>query len=152
MGEAAEVDKECWLRHSRVMGATHPETLKAMRSHAISLGKTGNNHEASEIFMQCWRLQEHFSGKDHPDTLNVMRAYSITLEKQGHLDVAAELAFHAWKYSLAKLGESHVETGRAMTELQKRIDSLSAPTSPAQSVTHAEQLKRRIDQLKHEHG
>ena len=53
-----------------VLGEEHPDTLKSMENHALTLKSQGQNDQAVSLMQNAVNLQTKVFGLDHPETVN----------------------------------------------------------------------------------
>ncbi|MFH9821419.1 tetratricopeptide repeat protein, partial [Streptomyces sp. NPDC017230] len=67
----------------RVLGADHPETLRARHSHAGWTGKAGDAAQARDLFAALVTDRARALGPDHPHTLGARREQASWTRQAG---------------------------------------------------------------------
>ena len=112
-GEYAAVERllgtmqaEC----ERILGAEHPDTLRARHYHARALYSTGRWRDAAKEFREVLALRGKVLGPEHRDTLRSRMALGITLDAAGQPTEGEAMHRETLELQKKALGPDHEDT------------------------------------------
>ncbi|WP_159400326.1 serine/threonine-protein kinase [Streptomyces sp. XY431] len=89
--EAAAVLAQVADGRARLLGAAHPDTLRARNNQAYNLGEAGQYREAARLLEQVAADRQRTLGPDHPHTLTSRHNHAYYLGEAGYREEAARL-------------------------------------------------------------
>jgi tetratricopeptide (TPR) repeat protein len=111
------LDVEALAGYRRLLGDSHPDTLKAMSNLAVTRRDLGDLDSARDLLDQTLAASRRLLGDDHPDTLKAMSNLAETRRYLGDLQGARQLLEQALSTSRRVLGDDHPETLLSMNSL-----------------------------------
>jgi tetratricopeptide (TPR) repeat protein len=75
----------------RLLGPSHPQTLRAMDDRAWNVSRQGHYTEAEKLLREAVAGRRRVLGPEHPDTLNSMSNLAWAVGRQGHYAEAEKL-------------------------------------------------------------
>ncbi|WP_395746577.1 tetratricopeptide repeat protein [Prosthecobacter sp.] len=121
-----------WLKllpeQTRLLGAEHPDTLKAQVELAENVEAQGWGAEAAQRLLSVLAVQQRVLGALHPDTLGTCSILAACLRAQNRPQEALPYARRALEGCQKVFGSGHLDTRLN----QQLVDSLTpgAPTPP----------------------
>ena len=115
--EAIALATQAQTTYSRLLGADHPDTLRAMSILATALHDNGNLDQAVSLYQETLALRKARLGPNHPDTLQSMAALAAGLRATGKLPEAVALFEETVRAMQAQLGPRHLDTLVTMSRL-----------------------------------
>ncbi|GAA4843367.1 FxSxx-COOH system tetratricopeptide repeat protein [Saccharopolyspora rosea] len=106
-GEALRLDEEVLAEQRRVLGTTHPRTLKTARGLAAGYRALGRFDDAVAEDRSTLRGLRDSLGDDHPDTLRAANNLARSLFLVGNLPAALEVQEENRERRLALFGPDH---------------------------------------------
>jgi tetratricopeptide (TPR) repeat protein len=91
----------------RVIGAEHPDTLRAVGNLAATYRKQGRKEEAEELQVMVLKARRRVLGEEHPDTLFAMAYLAYTKRALGQNKLALDLIAQSATASSRVLGYNH---------------------------------------------
>ncbi|KAJ7817648.1 acyl transferase/acyl hydrolase/lysophospholipase [Mycena leptocephala] len=104
-------------KQMQMLGADHPDTLKAMGNLAATYRQLGRYKEAEPLQSIVLEKRKRLLGTDHPRTLSAMANLAITYRKLGRYQDAELLESIALEKQKQVLGADHPRTLSAMANL-----------------------------------
>lgn len=125
-GSSTPFSKNPIVRQLSTRTPTHPETLAAMGSLAVTLQAQGKYAEAEAVQREVLAARREIFGdfSDHPLTLAAMSSLSVTLQAQGLYDEAENLQREVLTARTETLGESHPLTLASASSLAVTLQAL----------------------------
>nr|BEK63518.1 hypothetical protein KPHV_07450 [Kitasatospora purpeofusca] len=108
--EAATVLAQVADGRARLLGAAHPDTLRARNNQAYNLGEAGQYREAARLLEQVAADRHHALGPDHPHTLTSRHNHAYYLGEAGYREEAARLLALVAADRRRVLGPDHPHT------------------------------------------
>ncbi|KAJ7290549.1 hypothetical protein C8J57DRAFT_1445391 [Mycena rebaudengoi] len=119
LANAEELQVMVFEKRKQILGAEHPDTLRAMLSLAITYHNLGNLAEAEELKLMVLDKRKQILGPEHPDTVNAMSSLAATYRELGKLAEAEHLALTVFEKKASALGPGHEETKQAQENLSE---------------------------------
>ncbi|KAF8143155.1 hypothetical protein K438DRAFT_651797 [Mycena galopus ATCC 62051] len=104
-------------KRKQLLGADHPDTLRAMANLATTYRQLGRYQEAEPLEGTVLEKRKQLLGADHPDTLEAMANLAATYHKLGRYQEAEPLKGTVLEKQKQLLGADHPDTLRAMANL-----------------------------------
>ncbi|MFB8237562.1 protein kinase [Kitasatospora purpeofusca] len=108
--EAAAVLAQVADGRARLLGAAHPDTLRARNNQAYNLGEAGQYREAARLLEQVAADRHRALGPDHPHTLTSRHNHAYYLGEAGYREEAARLLALVAADRRRVLGPDHPHT------------------------------------------
>jgi hypothetical protein len=104
-------------RWTRILGAEHPDTLRAAHSLAVCLWSLGDLAGARELHEEVCHARRRVLGHDHPETLRSADSLAVDLWSLGDLSGARGLHVDTLSRRRRILGDDHPDTLRSAHNL-----------------------------------
>ena len=109
-GGAIEILKDATEEAERVLGADHPDTLRARNNLAAAYYAARRVNEAIPLFEKTLKAQTQILGPNHPDTLTSSNNLANAYQEAGRLNDAIPLLEKTLKAQTQILGPNHPDT------------------------------------------
>jgi eukaryotic-like serine/threonine-protein kinase len=143
--ESRKLHEETLRLRRRVLGPTHPDTLRSMNNLAGTLLSQSRYTEAQKLFEEVVEIKERTLGRDHPDTLLTINNLATMLMNFGHLEEARKLLEEAIDRNRERLGPNHPETLKSMGSLAWTLVVSADPKlrDPARGIELAKEVTEK---------
>jgi class 3 adenylate cyclase/tetratricopeptide (TPR) repeat protein len=110
-------------RSTKVLGADHPYTIKALSEYALALATAGRYKEAEPLYKTALERRTRTLGPNHPATLALLNGYTTVLTALGRSSEAEALLSQPLKQGRRSLNDPKVEvaTHRALAEFSLQL-------------------------------
>jgi tetratricopeptide (TPR) repeat protein len=115
--QATEYGQDLAADLERVLGDTHPDTLRSHNNLAAAYRDAGRLDEAIPLYERTLADSERVLGDTHPDTLTSRNNLATAYEAAGRLDEAIPLLESTLADSERVLGDTHPDTLRSRNNL-----------------------------------
>ncbi|KAJ7811658.1 acyl transferase/acyl hydrolase/lysophospholipase [Mycena leptocephala] len=115
--EAEPLESSVLEKRRQLLGADHPDTLRAMANLAVTYHELGRYQEAEPLESIALEKRKQLLGADHPDTLLAMANLAATYHKLGRSQEAEPLQDIVLEKQKQLLGADHPRTLSAMAHL-----------------------------------
>ena len=109
-GGAIEILKDATEEAERVLGADHPDTLRARNNLAAAYYAARRVNEAIPLFEETLTTQEQLLGPTHPSTLHARNNLALAYREVGRLNKAIPLLEETLTTREELLGPDHPDT------------------------------------------
>ena len=109
-GGAIEILKDATEEAERVLGATHPDTLRARNNLAGAYQEAGRLNDAIPLHEKTLKARAQILGPNHPDTLASCNNLATAHQEAGRLNDAIPLLEETLKARTQILGPNHPHT------------------------------------------
>ncbi|KAH6714712.1 P-loop containing nucleoside triphosphate hydrolase protein [Leptodontidium sp. MPI-SDFR-AT-0119] len=147
--EAEQLDTDVLELRKDVLGAKHPDTIRAMASLAATWWQQGRSNEAEQLEIEVLELRKEVLGAKHPDTIKAMANLAATWRQQGRSDEAEQLETEVLKLQKDVLGAKHPDTIRAMANLAATWRQQGRSGEAEQLETEVLELSKEVLGAKH---
>jgi tetratricopeptide (TPR) repeat protein len=148
MESASVLLEEVYEGRTKILGATHPDTLWSLHVLAWSY-RVNRIHEAATLFEKALESQTATLGSKHTDTLRTKHALAVVYDRLGRTAEAAQLLQETFHTQLEVLGTDNPDTVRSKNGLAFAFGHLRRFDEAA--VLFEELMEERIKRLGSEH-
>ncbi|KAJ7050954.1 hypothetical protein C8F01DRAFT_1067307 [Mycena amicta] len=136
-------------RSGIILGAKHPDTIRARADLAVTYRLLGQYTDAQRLEVQVLEQQTRLLGAEHPNTIQAMANLAVTYRFLGQYTDAQKLDMQAFEQQTRLLGAEHPNTIQAMANLAATYTGLGQYTD-AQKL-EVQVLEQRTRLLGPEH-
>lgn len=144
---ALEVDSRSLGTHREVLGAEHPQTLRAANNLAVDYGLNSRYPEARDLYAETYRLRSE-GAADYPaqEVLPSWSGLARALRLCGSYGEARDVGQDAYEYGVAALGAEHPRTLEAAIDLSIALRRIAVSYQDAADLARTvfEQAQRRF--------
>ncbi len=101
----------------RVLGETHPATLRTLNRNAVAYKMLGRFEDSERLFRKAHALNVELFGAEHPSSIVVLENLGGMMFTQGRLDESERLTREVLELRTRALGPAHPDVGKTSFNL-----------------------------------
>jgi serine/threonine protein kinase len=128
----------------RVLGAEHPDTLRAMDQMAKNLEREGHYAEAGKLEHETLDIRRRALGPNHPDTIASMHGVAVIALDEGRYPEAEKLNRELLDILRRVRGPEHPDTAKVMNNLALTLNNQGRYAEGEKLNREALDIERRV--------